>query len=549
MKQSMWHHLSLLLGHYRLLCVALAAVFVLQFVFALSFPLNSGASDNPSYLWMVSNGGSNLIHASGYPFIVHNVLRALGIHRPANIFDPQWLLKVQAVQNFMHAIALLVLTFLVCRLFDRRTAVWFVVIAGTAPALLGGLNAGAPEWLQGDLIALSLLLAASGHVTRSEGAKALLYILAFVLGGMNYLIKYNAAVVIPFLALFVLLDRIRFWKRGALLVLSSFAAFLTVQLYIVAIHHPSTGTRQLSFDHGWVLVESLPENYLTRPPDSLGNDALRWLALCVSVPPDFDLGFAYPTIHTGAPPEVKARYRPAYDGVMQMERQELVAMLASRPLPVGFKPRASFIPLYWYIGLAETDALGIRVYFEYVGAHFTEYAGRVLSGLWFWGAPAGQTVPMASNLLGLTLLPDMGWLQWRYYYLPRGANPILMRYWNPSERVWGPGMGGVRILDTLWLPRPIERFLALIVLVAVALCPDRRQRTAALLLLGSVLSIAIVGFILLGFRHKEYIACLPTLAALYALALSFTSNAVLKWRKKSSSQGRPVECEHGSTNG
>ncbi len=44
---------------------------VLQLVFAVTYPLNAGASDNPVYLEMTQSGSSNLILASGYPFVIH----------------------------------------------------------------------------------------------------------------------------------------------------------------------------------------------------------------------------------------------------------------------------------------------------------------------------------------------------------------------------------------------------------------------------------------------------------------------------------------------
>ena len=177
---------------------------LLQLVFAVTYPLNAGAFDYPVYLEMIRSGTSNLILASGYPFVIHSLLSLLQVPPPQTVDETSWLAVIQMAQNVIHFCFLVGFASLAWRVFGKAVAGWLVVLLGGSTLFLGGLNSAAPEWLQGDLIALSLLVAAKAFI--GDRRKVVLYGVAFAVATVACLVKPNSLVVIPFLSLLVLLD-------------------------------------------------------------------------------------------------------------------------------------------------------------------------------------------------------------------------------------------------------------------------------------------------------------------------------------------------------
>lgn len=503
--------------HWVAASVAVAAL--LQLIFAVTYPLNSGAFDNPIYLEMIRSGTSNLILASGYPLVMHSLLTVLQVNPPQAVFDTDWLTIIQIAQNAIHLLFVVGFAFLAWRIFGNVTAGWVVVLLGCSTLFLGGLNSAAPEWLQGDLIALSLLVAAKAFI--DDRRKVAQYAAAFALVTLAYLVKPNALVVVPFLVALVLLDEGSPARRLLRLGVSGVLAGGLLLLFVTFYHLPSTGTHHLSYDHAWVLTASLPDDYLASPADKLGVNALRWRALGSLVPTDDAIAYAYPTIDTGASPAARSVYLQRYREVMQMSRAALADFVDDHPLPSDFVQSKSAIPLYWYVGFEPVDALGIEVYKESWVTRWPDYLQRVVRGLGAWGAFQTDIVPFASQPRGLVLSPlqdDDGSLR---YAVPPGDVPGFMRYWNPAQTVWAPGMGAMELLSTLVLPRFTEVCLALLSLAAILRLKERRHQTVAAVIVAVIAVYAISGYVLLGVRDKELISLLPTVAIFYAVGLAW----------------------------
>src|SRR5215467_12913324 len=93
-------------------------VVVVNIVFYLTYPINVGQSDNPTYLGMIITGSSNLMQASGFSavmyFLTHPFLPAVFItHGLPSDIDAGWYKKLQTAQLLLHA-ALFSLSILLC---------------------------------------------------------------------------------------------------------------------------------------------------------------------------------------------------------------------------------------------------------------------------------------------------------------------------------------------------------------------------------------------------------------------------------------------------
>lgn len=501
--------------------VAIALVGTFQLVFAVTYPLSVGASDNPAYVEMIQTGRSNLILASGYPFIMHVLLAVLQLEAPQAMYESHWLGVIQIAQNVLHFYLLAGLVWLTWRIYGRAVSGWFALLLGCNTLFLAGLNSAAPEWLQGDLIALSLLLAANAFT--DDRGKLVKYLLAAGVLTLAYLVKPNSLAVAPCLVALVCFDTGGVARKALRLGLSGLLAGAIVTLFVAVYHLPSTGTRHLNHDHAWILTSSLPPDYFATPVDKLGTNALRWRALVSIVPQGGSRAFAYPTVDTGASPVLRAAYRRRFDDVLKMSRVALQDFALNHPLPRGFQQGVSAIPLYWYVGLEPVDDLGISVYQEAVVERWPEYARRVVDGVATWGAYQVDIVPFKSEPLGLVLEPagDFGFLR---YTVPPGEVPQHMRYWSPTEVIWGPGTMAAERVSVLAMPRPVELSLLLVSIVAMFAMRGRRRQAVTISILAAIMLSSVAGYMLVGVRDKELISMLPTLAILYALGVAWTAS-------------------------
>src|SRR5215813_12088474 len=92
----------------KLFIAACIFVAVLNIVFYLTYPINVGQSDNPTYLGMIITGYSNLIHASGYSAVLYSLTHpflppVVITHGLPSDIDAGWYKKLQAAQLLLHA--------------------------------------------------------------------------------------------------------------------------------------------------------------------------------------------------------------------------------------------------------------------------------------------------------------------------------------------------------------------------------------------------------------------------------------------------------------
>ena len=430
-------------------------------IFYLTYPINIGQSDNLTYLGMIINGSSNLMHASGYPAIVHFLThQILPILPPVSLpnelasdIGPDWYNRLQSVQLLLH-LALFSISIVLCaKVFSKSAAAILALGWGCNVLFISNVNATAPEWLEGHALILSLLMHAYARKLATR-KKVLVYCLAAGVFGFAYLIKPNSLLfAIPLLA-FLLLDKEN-WRFKTLQLSCSVAIFLLLtSAYASFFHYKWTGTKQLNFDHAWVLTAALPPDYVSASLEQLGVNSLRWAVLSRVTPPEYFRAGGIESIRYGPPIDIQQQYKEKWEYIFHMSREELIQFVKGNPLPSGYSQWASAVPLYYYYGLEKTDALGIQVFLESLRSHSWYHIRKVagsLEGFFLNGLKAIQTFPTFANPIGFKFLPpdfSSSFFGTSKIVRPSDIDPYVLEYYNPRETVSFYGVKVIEVLDT-----------------------------------------------------------------------------------------------------
>ncbi|SFU17369.1 hypothetical protein SAMN05216264_11788 [Pseudomonas marincola] len=504
----------------QIILIALVIVVLLNLYYLNTYPVNIAAYDYPNYAGMIYSGSSNLIHASGYAWIMRTFLDVLNISNQVDRFSTSWLENIQLINFSLHLILIAICSLICNKVFGRLSAALMCLAWGGSLFFMGGVNAVSPDWLQGDLLASALLTALWAFNVKNH-AKIILYVISALILTLAYLVKFNSLVVAPIIALLVLFDSKDFiWKVTTALV--SFAASAAlIFLFIENFHYPSTNTRQLSYDHAWVLIDSLPSNYINQEPSKLGINSLRWRALGAILPPDYFRAAAYQDVDWGAPEEIREPYLAQFNYLMNASRLDLISFAKTYPLPDAYNVDVSAIPGYYYIGLPQIDSLGIAVYKESIVSSPSAYIEKFYKGIlhFFSGQPT-QLTPLKSNGLGLVMgskIAEDGSVK---LSVPMGRMPQHMIYWNPAEKVNVHGITFFELMYTLTPPAWFYAILAFVSCVVIVNTQTIRKSFQACLLLLSTILLMSSSLMLLGIRFKEILALLPVTSIFLGFGVS-----------------------------
>jgi hypothetical protein len=504
-----------------LLIPSLVIAVVIQFIFATGYPLNAGRSDNTTYLQMILSGSSNLILAPGYGFVLNRiVMRIAGVPIPELFSDIEFLQSVQLAQNVLHLVLFLIAVFLLWRLTNATVASIFVVGNSLYVGFWGGLNSASPEWLQGDLLILSLLLAATAARQKTWPRVVALASITGLVFSLAFLVKFNSLVVIVGLITIFVFSGLNLKKIALGLAAATISALSFVSFFYSTYHEPRTSTDTLNYATSWNLTSSMDPGYLERPNEDLGIEALRWKALIQWLPTGY--AFAYPTIDTGAYPDVKEQSLSFWDDVMAMNRDELIEITNAGVFKAEYSHFSQPTPIYWNVGLAEAEKLGRAVFFEYLFGN----PGHVLNKLSYglqndWGVYQDGFLPVEKdpktlvlNSNGTNPSNDLS-----YSFAEVSGPPQFQLYWNPSMVIDKFAFDLASTLEKIRVPVWIEYLLTLSAIPAWFVL---RRSGLSLLLVSALLSqSAFLGasWILVGMRHKEEVAILPITVLVYSLVI------------------------------
>ena len=514
-----------------LLLPSLMIAVVMQVIFATGYPLNAGRSDNPTYLEMIvhgSFGSSNLILAPGYSYVLSKIMRIAGVSKPEAIFNIEWLQSVQWAQNILHLILLLMAVFLLWRLTNAAVTSIFVLGTSLYVGFWGGLNSASPEWLQGDLLILALLLAATAARQKTWPRVLALASLTGLVFSLAYLVKFNSLVVIIGLIAIFVFSGLNYKKIALGVAAATISALSFVSFFTTTFHEPTTGTTTLNYDTAWILTSSMDHEYLERDNEDLGIEALRWKALIQQLPAGS--AFAYRTIDTGAYPEVKEQGLSLWNEIMAMNRDQLIEITNAEQLPVDYSHFSQPIPIYWNVGFAEGEELGRSVYLEYLMSNPGHVFNKVSFGLLNdWGVYQDGFLPVEQDpkklILDVSSPNDNKDLS---YAFANALPPQFQLYWNPSIVIDEFAFDLASTLEKIRVPVFIEYLLTLLVIPAWFVL---RRSGLSLFLVAAVLSQAAfmaASWMLVGVRHKEEVSILPITVLVYSLV----TYAVAKYLKK-----------------
>jgi hypothetical protein len=496
-----------------------------------TYPLNVGAYDYPNYVRMIAHGTSNLVHASGYTAVLHGFMELLGF----DAFEPillnvRWLGFLQRAQNALHLGLFATVLYLAARIFGVRAAALTALGWGTNVLFLSNVNAAAPEWMQGHLIVLSLLIAAAAWQVSGKKQTAT-FALAGAVFGLAYLVKYNSLLAAPGVLALALFGSRTWMSRFLHVALALAAAATVVIVYASTYHARSTGTTKLSVDHTWVFTTALPAGYFQRNPENLGTWSLRYAALCALTPPTYGVAGAFPNIDWGAPEHERRAYAPTFDRVMRLSRAELVDVLRTTPLPAAMTNFVSSIPLYYYYGLERTDEFGSRIFLEAFMSDPLRLVRGVFTGLArvTFNPPPPQAVPTFDRPLDATFgrKLDAGFVT--LTPAPNLFSPHFAEYYNPAKKVWRPG---VELVEFILAARSSKIAYALLNLAAVCgllvMVRGRAQVQVGLFSLSLLLMVS-GSLALIGLRSKEVVAVAPLFFVVWGVGLSELIGSFARW--------------------
>ena len=503
-----------------LLLPSLVIAAVMQVFFATGYPLNAGRSDNTFYLEMILSGSSNLILAPGYSFVLNRiVMRTAGVPIPEAFSDIEWLQSVQWAQNILHLILFLMAVFLLWRLTNAVAASVFVLGNSLYVGFWGGLNSASPEWLQGDLLILSLLLAATAARQRTVPRVIVLSSITGLVFSLAYLVKFNSLVVIIGLITIFVFSGLTFKRIALGLTAATISALAFVSFFASSYHEPRTGTATLNYDSAWILTSSMDHYYLKKDNEDLGIEALRWKALIQQLPTGE--AFAYRTIDNSADATTKKQSISLWNEIMAMDRDQLIEVTNSGELPPEYSHFSQPTPIYWNVGLAEGEKLGRAVYLEYLRSNPGHVFNKVSFGvLHDWGVYQDGFLPVTQDLKSLVFTNDgPNASNDLTYAFADGSVLPFQSYWSPSRSIDKCAFDLASTLEKIRVPVFVEYLLTLLVIPAWFLL---RRSGLSLLLVSAVLSQAAfmaASWMLVGVRHKEEVSILPITVLAYSLVI------------------------------
>ena len=504
-----------------LLLPSLVIAVALQVIFATGYPLNAGRADNLTYLQMILSGSSNLILAPGYGFVLNRiVMRIAGAPVPELFSDIEFLQSVQLAQNILHLVLFLFAVFLLWRLTNAVVATIFVLGNSLYVGFWGGLNSASPEWLQGDLLIISLLMAATSARQKTWPRVLVLASVTGLVFALAYLVKFNSLVLIFGLIAIFVFSGLNFKKIAVGVSAATISALAFVSFFSISYHEPRTGTTTLNYDTSWILTSSMDPGYLEGDNENLGIEALRWKALIQQLPTGD--AYAYPRIDVGAYPEVKEQGLALWNEIMGMSRGQLIEVTNAGAFKQEYSHFSQPTPIYWNVGLAEAETLGRAVFLEYLFSNPGHVVNKVSFGaLSDWGVYQDGFLPVEQDPKTLVFDgngPDAS-NDLSYSFAEVSGPPQFQLYWHPSMSIDKYAFDLASTLDKIRVPVWVEYLLTLLVIPAWFVL---RRSGISLLLVSAVLSQAAfmgASWLLVGMRHKEEVSILPITVLAYSMII------------------------------
>ena len=368
----------------NLFTITFIIIGLVRLVFNMTYPLNI-SGDGSTYFEMISKWESHLALAGGYPFV-------FGIFKyffdTITIFSPESLafqIFLLAIQH-MFDIGMLVLIYLVLKnIFGASVACASILLYALNPFILGNISTTRPEWFQSDLFLISLALAYLGYSTQNLIRKPVFYVSASLFFTLGFFVKYNLLPLAGVFLLFIWFDKAKLKAKLSILASIAVACFSFYTIYVGLFHKPSTGTRTLTHDRSWVLMYKAV-SFSSKPGLDIDNGIytkryklLTWFIWRHREATQYGAVTLYRNINS-IPAKVRKFYRDRYGYLLTAGDKKLNRLYHENPEVKTFY--ISQLIISYFIGLKESDELGVKVFLETVKAEPVNYIKNVLTGFY-----------------------------------------------------------------------------------------------------------------------------------------------------------------------
>lgn len=505
--------------------LSIVIVATLQMLFVYTYPLNHKGGDTSGYEHVVMNKTSNLLFAPGYTTLAGLPLRVDWIGNLVTQHKNGFREILQFCQHAFEVLCLVLLLITLSRIYNRTTAFLSVLIAGTSARAMGVNSSVYPEWLQADLLIVAFCLGALAFTTRSRWLKPVLYMAAFGAFTWCVLAKFNSIFFAPGLLVFFLFEQMPWKRRGKIFAAAALFALVNYLGFVTLIQKRETGTFALTYDKSWVLLTKLALVYDFKLPHQDGISTKRWLALSALLPPRYDVASVGIFMKTDSvPADIRKTGWQTAGYVLTADEKVLDDVLRRHPLPPTFNLAVSSIPVSYFIGLKQSDELGVKVFWDNV----LHEPGTYVSSVWdatvksFARPSTEPTFPTVTNVTGVEerLIPTGPHLA-RLKREPASQLP----YDADEPIIWTPGFAFFSGLAHMTLPRRVVAvliFIGLLVSIVHGVRYGWSLRSAAAV----VLALLLGGFVLfsnavLEFRWKEWRLAYPVASVLLGVTFGW----------------------------
>ena len=366
----------------NLFAITFIIISLVRLIFCVTYPLNI-SGDGSTYFQMISNWDSHLALAGGYPFffgIFNFFFESLNIFPPQYLAPQLFLLVIQHLTD----IGMLVFMYLALEyIFDAPIASASVLFYSLNPFIIGNVSTTRPEWFQSDLFLVSLALAYFGYSTLDSIKKSIFYVSASLFFTLGFFVKYNLLPLASLFLLFIWFDTAGRKTKFAILSLITISCLSFYAVYIGLFHKPSTGTKTLTHDRSWVLmykaatISKTPGLDIRNGINTKRYKLLGWFIWHNAEPMQGGPVTLYRNINS-IPAKVRQPYREKYEYLLTADDEKLNRLFQLNPEAKNFYINQLIIS--YFIGLKESDELGVKVFLEAVRAEPKNYLKNVLQG-------------------------------------------------------------------------------------------------------------------------------------------------------------------------
>lgn len=517
-------------------CLFLFAVLVMVLFrgwFAWTYPLET-CSDSSNYYELFRSGQSILVHATGYPYLMHFLSPLLPSKRD--------LLLLQHALDF--GVQLLIMIVL-RRRFGDVAAITAGLFYGLDPGIINWASRARPEWLQGAFLALAFVTAMEAFLLKKAFVKGALYLLSAWAFTWTVLVKFLTVVLLPVYLLLFALEGKQWRARWFCFPAMGMLFFLQVGIFVYWYHYPSTGTTALTHDKAWIFSDKISYFLPSDQPYWNSGPWSRRYALLISDMPmsgfDVDIFKLYRRVDA-VPEDIRAPYQKRYRELLSRSDAELIEAIKGRTHLKDL--RNNYLVSGYLLGLPATDTLLTMMLLEAIASYPKQYLLNVFDGI---GKSliltASYYAPILKNPQSdhpfqlddrqIRFVSPGGYA---YYSLP---DPMRCLYDEPVFLVSGLIFFS-RWLDYFHMPTLAKWILLFMGLLCTVLHyrtglmkqPEMLYMTMGMLVL---LSFILLANMIFQFRGKELQASQHLLCALMGVSFaSMTSYARLKWRNRPS---------------